>query len=58
MTLVEKYIERLHKAETLADLNEIVDEAANDDRLTNGEYEVVYEESFRMIREYWVFGGG
>lgn len=50
MTLVEKYLERLQKATSLAELNEIVDEAAEDDALTNGEYEDVYLEGLRLAR--------
>ena len=50
MTLVEQYLERLQKATSLSELNDIVDEAAEDDGLSNGEYEEVYMEGLRLAR--------
>ena len=55
MTLIEGYLERLRKATSISELNDVVDEAANDDGLTNGEYEEVYTESLNIVHGWWEY---
>ena len=49
MEVVAEYLRRLANAVSLSVMNDIVEEAANDDRLTNEEYEMVYAESLKMV---------
>ena len=36
---MEEYMKRIERADSMDDLNEIVEEAANDESLTNNQYE-------------------
>ena len=51
MTLVEKYIERLKEVHAIEDMNRIIEEAANDNRLTTEEYQIVYLTGIREIMD-------
>jgi len=49
MKMVDWYIQRLVNAVSLSVMNDIVEEAANDDRLTNEEYQRIYLEALKMV---------
>jgi len=49
MNLVNEYVQRLANAVSLSVMNDIVEEAAHDDRLTNAEYEEIYLEALRLV---------
>ncbi len=49
MTLMEEYIKRITEADTLSEINDIVEEAANDDRITNEEYQKIYSYALDMV---------
>ena len=55
MGLVEKYIERLQDAWDnggLSAMNDIIEEAANDDRITNDDYQTVYAAGMDIVANY------
>jgi len=49
MSLYDKYRVRLEKAASLSDMNNIIEEAANDDRLMNWEYEELYTDALILV---------
>jgi len=51
MTLVDKYIERLKEVHAIEDMNRIIEEAANDNRLTTEEYQTIYLAGIRMVMD-------
>jgi len=47
--IVNEYLRRLADAVSLSVMNDIVEEAAHDDRLTNEEYQIIYREALMMV---------
>lgn len=48
--MYQEYIKRIAEADSITALNEIVEDAANDETITNTEYEAVYNAALEAIR--------
>lgn len=48
--MYQEYIKRIAEANSIAVLNDIVEEAANDETITNTEYQEVYDAALQAIR--------
>ena len=48
--MYQEYIRRIAEADSIAALNDIVEEAANDETITNAEYQEVYNAALEAIR--------
>lgn len=44
------YMSRISRLNTMDDLNALVEEAANDDSITNDEYQRIYDAAIRRVR--------
>ena len=48
------YLKRISKLDTIASLNSVVEEAANNDVISNQQYQTIYDAAIKKIQTYRV----
>ena len=50
-TNASKYLQRIQRLNTMTTLNNLLEEAANDDNITNREYQQIYDAAIGRVRQ-------